>query len=196
MTTSPDTPSKALTFTTKSAAETVCLGRAVGALLQKGDVIAFCGTLGAGKTTMTKGIAKALGVEDTVTSPTFCLVSEYSGAMPFYHIDAYRLRGEDDFESIGADDMLYGHGVCAVEWSENVCAALPSRAIQITITAHPNGYRTVEILNWPYGKIDYSLTGEVTPLGSTNAMQGKATQTPPAKAGLTANAVLHKEASL
>lgn len=147
--------SGALTFTTNSAAETVSLGRAVGAMLCSGDVIAFRGTLGAGKTTMTKGIAQALGIADTVTSPTFCLVSEYIGTMPLYHIDAYRLGGADDFEGIGADDMLYGHGVCAVEWSENVDGALPPDAIQITITPSPNGHRTIEILNWPHGNIHW-----------------------------------------
>lgn len=144
-----------ITFTTHSADETVSLGCALGAMLCPGDVIAYRGTLGAGKTTMTKGIALALHIAETITSPTFCLVSEYSGTMPLYHIDAYRLASSDDFESIGADDMLYGHGVCVVEWSENVADALPSRTIWITLTPAGGSCRTVEITGWPYGKIEW-----------------------------------------
>lgn len=143
------------TFTTHNADETVALGRAIGSMLQSGDVIAFRGTLGAGKTTMTKGIAQSLGVGETVTSPTFCLVSEYDGRMTLYHIDAYRLHGTDDFEGIGADEMLYGRGVCVVEWSENVSDAIPDRAIQITITPIAGGCRAVEVKGWPYDKIDF-----------------------------------------
>lgn len=148
-------------FTTKNADETVSLGCAVGAMLHAGDIIAFRGTLGAGKTTMTKGIAQSLGILDTVTSPTFCLVSEYSGTMPLYHIDAYRLGGADDFESIGADDMLYGHGICVIEWSENVAQALPANAIQITLTPNGNS-RTVKIALWPYGKINWPPSKEAS----------------------------------
>lgn len=140
----------------------MALGCAIGSVLRGGDVIAFRGTLGTGKTTMTKGIAQALGVVETVTSPTFCLVSEYSGRMMLYHIDAYRLGGADDFEGIGADDMLYGHGVCVVEWSENVASALPENTIQIEITPLPNGCRTVGISNWRYGEIDWMPNDEET----------------------------------
>lgn len=153
-------PFRIQTFTTRNADETISLGRAIGSMLESGDVIAFRGTLGAGKTTMTKGIAEALGVTETVTSPTFCLVSEYAGNMMLYHIDAYRLHGTDDFESIGADDMLYGSGVCAVEWSENVSEVLPDNAIQITITPISGGCRTVDVAGWPYGKIDFASTKE------------------------------------
>ena len=96
-----------LTFTTHSADETIALGEKIGSLLKKGDVIAMQGTLAAGKTTITKGIAKALGVSDTITSPTFCLISEYSGKMPLYHMDVYRLEGSEDFINLGTDDMIY-----------------------------------------------------------------------------------------
>lgn len=150
-------------FTVDSADDTIALGRALGTMLHPGDVIAYRGTLGAGKTTMTKGIALALGVEDTVTSPTFCLVSEYDGRTctvpvvpcPLYHIDAYRLGGADDFESLGADDMLYGHGVCVVEWSENVEGALPEDAIQIEITLLAGDRRRIAVHNWKYAPIQW-----------------------------------------
>ena len=95
-----------LTFTTHNAEETIALGEKIGAKLQKGDIIAMQGTLAAGKTTITKGIAKALGITDTITSPTFCLISEYYGKMPLYHMDVYRLEGREDFVNLGTDDML------------------------------------------------------------------------------------------
>ena len=97
-----------LTFTAKNEDETIALGEKIGELLSKGDIIAMEGTLGAGKTTITKGIAKALGVIDNITSPTFCLISEYAGKMPLYHMDVYRLDGVEDFQGLGVDDMLYG----------------------------------------------------------------------------------------
>jgi len=96
-------------------------------------VIAFRGGLGAGKTTLTKGIARGLGVEDEVTSPTYTLVHEYQGRLPMYHIDAYRLSSGTDFEDIGGLDILASDGLCVIEWSENVEEILPSRAVIIDI---------------------------------------------------------------
>ena len=100
-----------VTFHTNSAEETIELGEKIGSLLQKGDIIALQGTLAAGKTTITKGIARALGVQDEITSPTFCLISEYEGTMPLYHMDVYRLEGGDDFINLGVEDLIYGNGV-------------------------------------------------------------------------------------
>ena len=115
-----------MVFHTNSSEDTVALGEKIGALLRPGDVIAMTGTLAAGKTTLTKGIAQALGVTDVVTSPTFCLISEYEGTkMPLYHMDVYRLEGAEDFVNLGVDDMLYGRGVCIIEWSEKVASELP-----------------------------------------------------------------------
>lgn len=145
-------------FRTASAEETVALGERLGALLRPGDIIALEGNLAAGKTTITKGIARALGVDDTITSPTFCLVSEYEGKMPLYHFDVYRLQGADDFANLGADEMLYGNGVCVIEWSEKIMEELPSRTIKIKIeneeregsknVAH--SARRISVENWPY----------------------------------------------
>ena len=105
-----------LTFKTNTPEETIELGRKIGKLLKKGDVIAMQGTLAAGKTTITKGIAQALNIDDTITSPTFCLISEYYGKMPLYHMDVYRLEGGEDFINLGTDDMIYGEGVSIIEW--------------------------------------------------------------------------------
>lgn len=137
-----------LTFTTHTAEETIALGEKIGAKLKKGDIIAMQGTLAAGKTTITKGIAKALGITDTITSPTFCLISEYYGKMPLYHMDVYRLEGGEDFVNLGTDDMLYGDGVSIIEWSEKVMEELPKRTIILKITPKDDGTRLIEIDNW------------------------------------------------
>ncbi len=142
-----------LTFTTKSEEETIELGRKIGKLLKKGDIIAMQGTLAAGKTTITKGIAQALGITDTITSPTFCLISEYYGSMPLYHFDVYRLDGTEDFINLGADDMLYGDGVSIIEWSEKIMDELPSRTIVLRLTPQDDGSRLIEIENWNNGEI-------------------------------------------
>ena len=106
------------------------------------------GTLAAGKTTLTKGIAEALGVQDVITSPTFCLISEYEGkVMPLYHMDVYRLEGAEDFCNLGAQEFLYGKGVCVIEWSEKVQSELPSKTIFISISALADGNRCIEIKN-------------------------------------------------
>lgn len=144
-------------FYTNSAEETIALGKRIGSMLRSGDVIAMQGTLAAGKTTITKGIASALDIKDTVTSPTFCLVSEYEGKMPLYHIDAYRLNDAEDFINLGADEMIYGHGVTVIEWSEKVMSELPSSTIIIRIEPKDseNGStgRKITVENWPYGEL-------------------------------------------
>lgn len=143
-----------MTFQTHSADETIALGEKIGALLKPGDIIAMTGTLAAGKTTITKGIAKALGVKDTITSPTFCLISEYAGTkMPLYHMDVYRLDSDEDFINLGVDDMLFGEGVCIIEWSEKVQRELPKTTIWMTITPAEDGTRTIVIENWNNGEI-------------------------------------------
>ena len=142
-----------LTFTTSSAEETISLGQKIGKLLKKGDIIAMQGTLAAGKTTITKGIAQALGITETITSPTFCLISEYEGTMPLYHMDVYRLDGTEDFINLGTDDMLYGDGVSIIEWSEKIMEELPSSTIILKITPLEDGKRLIEIDNWKNGEI-------------------------------------------
>jgi tRNA threonylcarbamoyladenosine biosynthesis protein TsaE len=83
------------------------------------------GGLGAGKTCLIKGIARGLGITEEVASPTYTIISEYEGKSPFYHIDAYRLAGDDDFEALGGRELFYGDGIAAVEWSERIPYALP-----------------------------------------------------------------------
>lgn len=144
-----------LTFKTQTAEQTILLGQKIGEKLKKGDVIAMQGTLAAGKTTITKGIAKALGINDTITSPTFCLISEYYGKMPLYHMDVYRLDGGEDFINLGTDDMIYGDGVSIIEWSEKVMNELPQNTIILKITPQDDGSRLITIENWNNDKIDF-----------------------------------------
>ena len=142
-----------LILKSNSAEETIELGKKIGSLLKKGDVIAMQGTLAAGKTTITKGIAQALNISDTIKSPTFCLISEYYGTMPLYHMDVYRLDGEEDFVNLGTDDMIYGDGVSIIEWSEKIMNELPKKTIILKLTPEEDGSRTITIQNWPYEDI-------------------------------------------
>lgn len=120
-------------YRTNSAAQTERLGEALARQLRAGDVIAFFGGLGAGKTAFTRGLAAGLGVTESVTSPTYTIVNEYlSGRLPLFHFDMYRLSGSDELFDIGWEDYLARGGVCAVEWSENVQDALHG-AIRVTI---------------------------------------------------------------
>jgi tRNA threonylcarbamoyladenosine biosynthesis protein TsaE len=120
-------------FITHSPEETERLGKALAALLQSGDIIAYRGDLGAGKTAFTRGLAKGLGCREQVTSPTYTIVNEYlSGRLPLFHFDMYRLASSDDLWSIGWEDYLDRGGVCAVEWSENVDDAMEN-ALWVTL---------------------------------------------------------------
>ena len=122
-------------FITRSPEETESLGQALAALLMPGDIIAYRGDLGAGKTAFTRGLARGLGCRETVTSPTYTIVNEYlSGRLPLFHFDMYRLASSDDLWSIGWEDYLDRGGVCAVEWSENVADAMEG-AVWITVEA-------------------------------------------------------------
>ena len=120
-------------ITTHSADETQALGQKLASRLAPGDVIAYFGHLGAGKTAFTRGLAQGLGITDPVTSPTYTIVNEYlSGRIPLFHFDMYRLSSSDELFDIGWEDYLSRGGVCAVEWSENVEDALQD-AIRVTI---------------------------------------------------------------
>lgn len=121
-------------YLTHAPEETEKLGERLASVLVPGDIIAYYGDLGAGKTAFTRGLAKGLGILDPVTSPTYTIVNEYlQGRMPLFHFDMYRLESADDLFDIGWEDYLERGGVCAVEWSENVEDALVG-AIRICIS--------------------------------------------------------------
>lgn len=102
----------------ESAARTRRLGARLGALLQAGDVVLLEGPLGAGKTALTQGIGAGLGVAGTINSPTFTLLKEYSGRLPLYHFDLYRIEDPEELFTLGFEDYFGGEGVCVVEWAE------------------------------------------------------------------------------
>ena len=106
------------------------------------------GTLAAGKTTITKGIAKALDIEEDITSPTFTLISEYEGKMPLYHMDVYRLDTSEDFINLGTEDLIYGKGVSIIEWSEKIMDALPKNTIILKLEAQEDNSRIITISNF------------------------------------------------
>ena len=121
-------------FVTHSREETVALGGRLADALKTGRVVAFTGDLGAGKTAFVSGMARALGVEERVTSPTFTIVNEYEGGrLPLFHFDMYRLGDADELFHIGWEDYLARGGICAVEWSENVAEALEPDAVRGSI---------------------------------------------------------------
>ena len=131
---------------THSEAETSALGIRIAGRLSDGDVIAFYGDLGAGKTHLISAIAKGLGFEGETSSPTFSIVNEYiGGRLPLYHFDMYRITGWEDLFSTGFFDYLDNGGIAAVEWSENIEAALPENSIRITIKTASENVREIEI---------------------------------------------------
>ena len=125
-------------YITRSVGETEALGSRLAETLRAGDVVAFSGGLGAGKTAFTRGLARGLGCGGRVSSPTFNIVHEYPGGrLPLFHFDMYRLADADELFDIGWEDYLDRGGVCAVEWSEQVASALPEDCVRVLIRRHP-----------------------------------------------------------
>lgn len=125
--------------------ETKALGTMLAGKVRKGDVVSLRGSLGAGKTVFAKGFAEALGISEAIVSPTFTLVQDYEGSMKLYHLDLYRLSGEDEFESMGGEDYLYSDGVTLIEWSEKIDDMLPEGTWYVDITIGDDLTRTVTI---------------------------------------------------
>ena len=140
-----------MTYVTNSPAETEALGQRLAETLQPGDVIAYTGDLGAGKTAFTRGLARGLGITERITSPTFTIVNEYlGGRLPLFHFDMYRLGSSDELFDIGWEDYLARGGVCAVEWSENVDDALDEDAIRVDIRrGAQDDQRVISVTNGP-----------------------------------------------
>ena len=120
-------------------------GRNLATRLRPGDVVALSGPLGAGKTVFVRGVAEALGIDEPITSPTYTLISEYSGSLPLYHMDLYRLATAEEFAWLGVEEMLYGNGVCLVEWSERAGDELPDHTIHVSIAIEDGNRRRITI---------------------------------------------------
>lgn len=126
--------SQHLVFPSSSEEMTRQLGQAIGKSLHSGIVLGLTGQLGAGKTRLVQAIASAMGVEKKeVNSPTFVLIQEYEGELPLYHFDTYRLKDTDEFLELGADELMYGEGVCLIEWADRVQEVLPEDRLDIEI---------------------------------------------------------------
>ena len=132
-------------FTCFSAEETFALGERLAPLLEKGSIVALKGPLGSGKTCFAKGIARGLGIYEELSSPTYTIVSEYAGAFTVYHIDAYRLRGNDDFSAIGGEEIVFGNGISLIEWSERIPAFIPAGAFRVDIELKEDNERLIRI---------------------------------------------------
>ena len=125
-------------YVSSSPQDTEDFGRRLAGYLEPGSVIALSGGLGAGKTCLVKGIASALGTGENITSPTYTIINEYrlNGRLdgcPLYHIDAYRLSGDEDFDSTGAGECFSSGGITIIEWSERIPGSIPVDAIRIEI---------------------------------------------------------------
>ena len=123
-------------FKTDSPEETQALGEKLGKTLKQGDVIALVGDLGTGKTCLTQGIARGVGIalDEIVNSPSYILINEYNGAMPIYHIDLYRLENSEEIAELGLSEYIEGDGICIIEWAERIADTLPDTCIEIHIT--------------------------------------------------------------
>ena len=136
-----------MTFTTANAEETIKLGEKIARRLKPGDLVALSGELGAGKTTLVKGMAKGLGVKNYryVNSPSFVLVKEYKGKIPLFQFDIYRLNNLKDIEDIGYEDYLARDGVVVIEWSGKMARILPKKRLNVALKIKSPGKRTIAI---------------------------------------------------
>ena len=139
-----------LTFTTHSPKETQELGFQIGKLLKEGSIVALIGDLGTGKTCLTQGIARGIGINanQVVNSPSYILINEYTGSCPIYHIDLYRIRGSAELEDLGLEEYIYGRGICVIEWADRLLESLPESYLKIVLSHEKSeSTRTIEIIS-------------------------------------------------
>jgi tRNA threonylcarbamoyladenosine biosynthesis protein TsaE len=137
-----------LKLISNSIKETLAIGEKLGKSLRPGDVIALVGDLGSGKTVLTKGIAKGLGVKNTryVNSPTFVIIKEYKGKVPLYHFDIYRLNRYTLVDDIAFEEYFYGDGVTVVEWADKIPELLPKKRIEVRLSVVGDTKRKIEVV--------------------------------------------------
>jgi tRNA threonylcarbamoyladenosine biosynthesis protein TsaE len=123
-----------MTIESYKAEDTFRLGYQMGAQAKKGDIYCLNGDLGVGKTVFTQGFAKGLGIYEAVSSPTFTIIQQYEGRLPFYHFDVYRISDIDEMDEIGYEDYFYGDGVSLIEWASLIEELLPRKRVIVTIT--------------------------------------------------------------
>ncbi|MDS0526606.1 tRNA (adenosine(37)-N6)-threonylcarbamoyltransferase complex ATPase subunit type 1 TsaE [Clostridium sp. SHJSY1] len=139
-------------FKVNSIDETIHIGLQLGTLLNSGDIVCLTGDLGTGKTHITKGIAKGLGIDDTITSPTFNIVNEYSsGRIKLNHFDVYRVSDPDEIYAIGFDDYIFSDAVSIIEWANYIEEILPNEYLHIHISknlAEGEDYRKITLTSY------------------------------------------------
>lgn len=135
------------TYITKTREATIKLGEKLAGTLKGGQIVALIGELGSGKTTLTKGIAKGLGVKNSryVNSPSFVIIKEYRGKKALYHFDIFRLDSVKDLDTIGYEEYFYGNGICVVEWADKIKKLLPKKYLEIKIKILKNNDREIKI---------------------------------------------------
>ena len=138
---------------TNSASETLALGEKLGKAAKLGQIYTLNGDLGVGKTVLTQGFAKGLGITEAVNSPTFTIIQEYTeGRLPFYHFDVYRIGDVEEMDEIGYEDYIYGEGVSLIEWANLIEEILPEQIIEITIEKNLEkgfDYRKITVTGLP-----------------------------------------------
>jgi tRNA threonylcarbamoyladenosine biosynthesis protein TsaE len=127
--------------------KTIEIGAKLGKKLRAGDVVALIGDLGAGKTVLTKGIARGLGVRNVkyVNSPTFVIIKEYKGRVPLYHFDLYRLNKSNVLDAENFEEYFYGTGVTVVEWADKIPKLLPKKYIEVKLSVTGESRRNIRI---------------------------------------------------
>ena len=162
---------KTVQIESSSPQETIQLGTLIGMCARAGDVVLFSGELGAGKTTMSQGIASGLEFTGTVTSPTFTLIQEYDGRIPVYHIDAYRLETEEEVADLGLEELFEGDGLTLVEWSERLGGLIPRDYVTVDLISTGDGSRLITLgYEGVYGARFFSRV--ITELGERNEVAG------------------------
>ncbi|NFD28392.1 tRNA (adenosine(37)-N6)-threonylcarbamoyltransferase complex ATPase subunit type 1 TsaE [Clostridium botulinum] len=144
-------------FIVDSINKTIDIGNFIGRHCNSGDVLCLNGDLGAGKTHLSKGIAKGLNIKDNITSPTFNIVNEYDGRLKLYHFDVYRVNDPDEIEAIGFDEYIFGEGISIIEWSDYIEDLIPNEHMDIRINKIPEkgeSYRKITI-NYYGNRYDY-----------------------------------------
>ncbi|MDK2822709.1 MAG: tRNA threonylcarbamoyladenosine biosynthesis protein TsaE [Clostridia bacterium] len=145
---------------TKNPEETEYIGQRMAKFLRPGDFISLNGELGAGKTVFVKGVAKGMGVEENITSPTFTIIHEYhDGRLPIYHLDVYRLNSINEMEELGYEEYFYGKGITLVEWGNLIVDIFPSEFLVLEFKQNPEGR---EICFYPRGEHYERLVEELT----------------------------------
>lgn len=130
----------------RNSDETEAIGFKIGKILKAGDVVGLYGELGAGKTTMVKGIARAFGIDRRdVTSASFTIIAEYQSSTPFFHIDLYRISGNDDLYGTGISDCITDDSVSVIEWAEKAEEILPDDAVKVMMNDRGSDCREISI---------------------------------------------------